>query len=456
MRRKKEITILVIEDDTTMREGIQTVLEKEGFKVYSAVDGLEGTRFFHEHKPNLVITDLRLPGKSGMHLLREFQEKSPSVPIILISAYGTVDLAVNALKSGAKDFIAKPFSIDELKSKVFQIISDLSVDPSPSEPKATFHGMVGSSQEMKKLYKQVKQVAIVNSPVLITGESGTGKELIARAIHLESERKDKQFLAVNCGAFSDTLLESELFGHEKGAFTGAIRQHKGIFEQADSGTILLDEIGEVSQKMQVKLLRVLQGNPFQRVGGSHEISVDVRVIAATNRNMKEAIKAKQMREDLYFRLNVLPIEIPPLRDRQSDLPELINYFIDMKCKSLGKKHPIVPDEAINKLIQYSWPGNIRELENFIERLLIFTDGDKINASNIYFDTVSEEIMGRSDNLNDVLEQTEYEMITDALKKSGGIKQSAARRLGIKTSTLYYKMEKYNISGSSTGSTGESE
>ena len=441
-----------------MREGIQTVLEREGYRVNSAADGFEGSRLFKSSQPDLVITDLRLPGKSGMNLLREFLEASPSLPVILISAYGTIDLAVNAMQSGARDFIAKPFSVDELKAKVSEIIQHTPATSPEPVTIPTFYGMVGSSQAMKQLQEQIKQVARVDSPVLITGESGTGKELIARAIHNESGREEQVFLAVNCGAFTDTLLQSELFGHEKGSFTGAIKQHKGIFEQADGGTILLDEIGEVSPPLQVKLLRVLQHQSFQRLGGAEEITTNVRVIAATNQNLKEAIKAKKFREDLFFRLNVLPICVPPLRERKTDIPELIEYLLDAKSHSLGRECPGITTDAIEKLQRYPWPGNIRELENLLERILIFTGSGAITAGDIYFDEDNAESSTDTGNLSEVLEDTEYRMIKEALQKAGGVKQKAARMLGIKTSTLYYKLEKYGLMEPETGSaqSGENE
>lgn len=445
MAKKKEITVLVVEDDSTMCEGIQTVLEKEGYHVETAFDGPSGSAAFHNHRPHLVITDLKLPGKSGMHLLQEFQESDTSVPVILISAYGTIDLAVSALKSGARDFIAKPFSIDELRTKVAQIVRDLPVKRPKVKPIPTFHGMVGSSSEMKKIQEQIIQVAKVGSPVLITGESGTGKELIARAIHDESPRKEQQFLAVNCGGFTDTLLESELFGHEKGSFTGAIRQHKGIFEQADGGTILLDEVGEISPQMQVKLLRVLQHQAFQRLGGIKEIATDVRIIAATNRYLKEAIKEKKFREDLYFRLDVVPMEVPPLRERQTDIPELIDFILSRKSQSLARKRPAMSEGAVRALKRYRWPGNIRELENFLERLLIFSEKETIEAKDIYFDRGDRRSSLPAGKLTDVLEETEVNMIEQALEEADGIKRDAAELLGIKPSTLYYKMEKYGLS-----------
>ncbi|UCD36795.1 MAG: sigma-54-dependent Fis family transcriptional regulator [Fidelibacterota bacterium] len=450
MKKANQATILLIEDDNTMREGIQTVLEKEGYEVDSAADGFEGSRLFQAHHPNLVITDLKLPGKSGMHLLNEFLEAVPSLPVVLISAYGTIDLAVSALKSGARDFIAKPFSIDELKTKVAEILREAPAVEVKSTSIASFYGMVGSSPEMNALKEQIRQVAKVDSPVLITGESGTGKELISRAIHSESGRRNGVFLAVNCGAFTDTLLQSELFGHEKGSFTGAIKQHQGIFEQADGGTILLDEIGEISPQLQVKLLRVLQHQAFQRLGGTEEISTDVRVIAATNQNLKEAIKEKRFRKDLYFRLNVIPIDVPPLRARQSDISELIEYVIDEKCRHLGRDKPRLSAEAIEKLQGYAWPGNIRELENLLERMLIFSDKEIIKADDIYLDEDSDKVSEISGTLSEVLEDTEYRMIKDALEKAGGIKQRAAKMLGIKTSTLYYKMEKYGLPATAGG------
>jgi DNA-binding NtrC family response regulator len=444
MKKIDKTKILVIEDDATMREGIQTVLEKEGYPVFSAADGIQGSSLFRSESPQLAIIDLKLPGKSGMHLLHEFLEIDPTLAVILISAYGTIDLAVSALKSGARDFIAKPFSIDELRAKVSEILKNLPLQHIQVEDVPTFYGMVGSSPGMKTLQERTQQAGKVDSAVLVSGESGTGKELIARAIHCESKRKDKVFLAVNCSAFTDTLLESELFGHEKGSFTGAIRQHHGIFEQADQGTILLDEIGEISPQLQVKLLRVLQHQSFQRLGGTETISTDVRIIAATNRNLTQAVRDKQFREDLYFRLNVLPIAVPPLRNRATDIPELIKYLMEIKCRSLEIPKPMITGQAVEKLQGYSWPGNIRELENLLERVLIFSDGGTIEAGDIFFDESVESIADTAGTLPEVLEDTEYRMIKNALAKSGGVKQKAARMLGIKTSTLYYKMEKYGL------------
>ena len=444
MSKQDKTKILVIEDDATMREGIQTVLEKDGYPVLSAADGIQGSSLFRSESPKLAIIDLKLPGKSGMHLLHEFLEVDPNMAVILISAYGTIDLAVSALKSGARDFIAKPFSIDELRAKVSEVLKNLPLPQIQMEAVPTVYGMVGSSAGMSTLKERILQAGKVSSAVLISGESGTGKELIARAIHAESKRKDKVFLAVNCGAFTDTLLESELFGHEKGSFTGAIREHHGIFEQADQGTILLDEIGDVSSQLQVKLLRVLQHQSFQRLGGTETISTDVRIITATNRNLAEAVRNKEFREDLYFRLNVLPIVVPPLRERSADIPELIDYLMEIKCRNLDVSKPMITAHAIEKLQAYSWPGNIRELENLLERVLIFSEGATIEAGDILFDEPIENNAGISGTLPEVLEDTEYKMIKSALAKAGGVKQKAARMLGIKTSTLYYKMEKYGL------------
>ena len=437
--------ILVIEDDKTMREGIATVLSKSGYFVEIAEDGLEGAEKFRQFKPHLVITDLKLPGKTGMQLLQELLDQRADVPIILISAFGTIDLAVNALKLGARDFIAKPFSIDELKSKVAYIFEDQKPQPIRKAPESEhFHGLVGSSEHMQQLIGQIRQIAGADSPVLITGESGTGKEVIARAIHLESPRKDQEIVAINCSALTDTLLESELFGHEKGAFTGAVSQHKGIFEHAHGGTILLDEIGDISPQLQVKLLRVLQDQTFQRVGGTETVAVDVRVIAATNRDLETAMDEKRFREDLFFRLNVLPLYIPALRERPEDIPELVNHFIQEKCQRMGRSVPSVGPETMDKLSGYSWPGNIRELENFLERLLIFTEGDEIHAQQVYFENGRRKTAVKNGKLNDVMEQTEQELIREALQWARGVKQKAARKLGVKTSTLYYKMDKYKL------------
>ena len=438
--------ILVIEDDQTMREGIALVLGKAGYQICSAADGLTGAQLFREQQPDLVITDLKLPGKSGMELLKEFQQQNASIPIVLISAFGTIDLAVNALKLGARDFIAKPFSIEELRSKIAYIFEEQGAVRLKLKPAATdsFHGLIGSSEQMRRLTSRIKQIAGASSPVLITGESGTGKELIARAIHLESDRRQQELVAINCSALTDTLLESELFGHEKGAFTGAIRQHIGIFEQAHGGTILLDEIGDISPQLQVKLLRVLQDQTFQRVGGREQISVDVRVIAATNRDLEAAMEEQRFREDLYFRLNVLPLSIPPLRERVTDIPELIHYFVTSKCERMKRPVPDIGAATMEKLCAYAWPGNIRELENFMERLLIFSEGERITPDQVYFERSTQAKKLRPGKLTDILEDTEQDLIREAMHWAGGVRQKAARKLGIKTSTLYYKLEKYGM------------
>jgi len=444
--QNESIKILVIEDDSTMREGIQTVLEKTGYAVSIAKDGYEGSRLFRQQMPHLVITDLKLPGKSGMDLLQEFKDTNSKIEVILISAYGTIDLAVNALKMGARDFIAKPFSIDELRTKVENVIvSSPKLSGYLLKEQATiFHGMIGDSSEMQNLYDKIREVGKVESPVLITGESGTGKELVAKAIHEESDRNKQKFVAVNCGALTESLLESELFGHEKGAFTGAVQQHHGVFEQANRGTIFLDEVGEISPRMQVKLLRVLQYQTFQRVGGSETINTDVRIIAATNRDLKAAVKEKTFREDLYFRLNVIPLHLPALRERTDDIPALVKHIARKKARQLNRDIPEWTEHSLEKLQQYSWPGNIRELENFLERLLLFNKSTEISSRDIYLDDLQDEYIKLSGSLPEILENTEYKMIVDALRKSNGVKQQAARLLGINTSTLYYKMDKYGI------------
>ena len=425
-----------------MREGMELVLNKSGHRVLTAEDGMLGAELFRSQRPDLVITDLKLPGKSGMELLQEFRAHAPDTPVILISAFGTIDLAVNAVKLGARDFIEKPFSIEELTAKIKYVLDEAPTKKRPTLSKQT-KKIVGSSPVMAELMTQVEQIARVNSPVLITGESGTGKEVMARAIHEASGRQEAQMLAINCSALTDTLLESELFGHEKGAFTGAHKQHRGIFEQAHGGSILLDEIGDISPQLQVKLLRVLQEQSFQRVGGTETIKVDVRVMAATNRDLEQAMEAGSFREDLFFRLNVIPLSIPPLRQRMEDIPELVSHFVARKCAALEKDIPNISEATLQKMVDHDWPGNIRELENFLERLLVFHVGDEIKPEQLVFGR-SRTNGPTSGKLNDVMEHTEIEMIRDALVRSAGVRQEAARQLGIKTSTLYYKMEKYGL------------
>ncbi|RKY54969.1 MAG: hypothetical protein DRP89_04160 [Candidatus Neomarinimicrobiota bacterium] len=443
---KKKYRILTVEDNRSLREGIVSSLKKEGYFVDSAVDGKEGLDKFESSLFHLVITDIKMPKIDGIELFKIIQKQNPATDVILITAYATVDIAVDSMKHGAEDFITKPFSIAELRKKVEAVYerwaSKQEIKAAPIDAPL----LIGISESIKKIKAQISKVAKIDSPILITGESGTGKELIAHTIHNESFCKNGPFIAVNCGALNENLLESELFGHEKGAFTGALKTHIGKFEQSNGGTLFLDEIGEMSPALQVKLLRVLQNKHFQRVGGENSIKSNFRLITATNKDLQQALKEKSFRSDLFYRLNVIPIFIPPLRERKEDIPLLLDFILKIKSEKLNRNIPNVTPGVIRKLQTYSWPGNIRELENFIERALIFIDEDTFTDSLFTFTDVDNRDSSQipTGDLIQTLSKMEREMIVNALQETNGVKQRAAKKLNIKTSTLYYKMEKYDV------------
>ncbi|MBN2425840.1 MAG: sigma-54-dependent Fis family transcriptional regulator [Calditrichaceae bacterium] len=453
---KKEF-IIIAEDNEAMRFGMTEGLRRDGYEVESFENGQSALNRFRQKPADLIITDLRMDGMDGISLLAEVKKLNELCEVMLISAYGTVDDAVKAMRLGAADFITKPFSTEELRIRVNKITNNIKEKIRLKQLEAhneylrdeittEYGGIIGKSEIMKDVFRLVDQVAVENSAILIEGESGTGKELVARSIHEKSLRKNAPFIRVNCGALNDNLLESELFGHEKGSFTGAIRQKKGRFELADGGTLFLDEIGEVSQAMQVKLLRVLQEKEFERVGGDHTLSVDVRIIAATNKNLKEMIANHLFREDLYYRLSVIPFHLPALRERSEDIPLLTEHFISRLNAKRGIKRT-VSKNALSVLCEYPWPGNIRELENLIERLHIISNNLLIDADIVASQIQSTEkpsFRTHANNLDSALEQYEKEMIVNALEKAKGVKTRAAKYLGLNTSTLYYKMEKFNL------------
>jgi len=458
---RNKITILIADDNETMRRGMAQILTDEGYAVHQASDGSTALKMLENIDPELVIADYRMPGMNGLELLKAVKNRLPDTEVIIVTAYGTIDVAVEAMHKGAWDFITKPFSSDELIVKVKRALkvieqkseADRLKDENmylrqETEIRFNYGEIIGESKEMKKVYKTIEKVAKNNTSVLILGESGTGKELAARAIHFNSLRKDNPFIRVNCGALAQGVLESELFGHEKGAFTGAIRRKRGRFELADHGTLFLDEIGDLPAETQVKLLRVLQEKEFERVGGEDTISVDVRIIAATNLDLKEQVRAGKFREDLYYRLYILPIHLPPLRERKEDIPLLARHFINKIGSELGKHDISITDPAMEILNNYSWPGNVRELQNIIERALVLCEGKEITTDDLFFITdttvpTTENPFGF--NLEKTLTEIEKDMIKRALKHSKGVKAKAAKILGIKESTLYYKMEKHKIS-----------
>jgi DNA-binding NtrC family response regulator len=446
--------IIIVEDNPTMRLGMAESLRREGYQIFEYANPEKALEFFSAQPVPLVITDLKMEPLDGIALLKKVKQTHPGTEVIVVSAYGTVETAVQAMQLSAADFLTKPFSPDELRVRVKKVwekiqqrreMDQLLVEKQLLQEEL-FDDIIGTSSPMQQLFELVQRIAPEDSTVLIEGESGTGKELIARAIHKHSPRANKPFIKVNCGALNENLLESELFGHEKGAFTGAYKRRKGRFELANGGTLFLDEVGDISLAMQVKLLRVLQEQELERVGGEETISVDVRIICATHRNLSKMVMEEKFREDLFYRLSVIPIKLPALRERKEDIPALVEHFLS-KRKTVHTFRTIIP-EGMKLLMQYSWPGNIRELENLIERLQVVSDGETIEP-----DLIAAHLGGSSffinsnyDNLplDKAVDTFERNLIIHALKKTEGVKNQAAKLLGIRTSTLYYKLEKHGL------------
>jgi len=448
--------ILIIDDDTSLRRVLEYNLQEAGYAVATASSGEEGLARFDEVSPALVITDMKMPGMDGMQVLKAVKERSPEALVIMITAFGTVDIAVEAMKAGAYDYITKPFNRDELRLIVAKALqfNGLAVEnrrlKDELTDRADFRSLVGSSAAMEKVFGVVRKVADTEASVLITGESGTGKELIARSIHAGSGRSTGPFVAINCAAIPRDLLESELFGHVKGAFTGAIKDKTGRFAQADGGTLFLDEVGELPLELQPKLLRALQERTIEPVGGTKEQKLDVRMVAATNLDIEKAMADGVFREDLYYRLAVIPIHLPPLRQRRDDIPLLLRHF----CIKHGAGTVTFDKQSLATLTAYAWPGNVRELENTVERLLILRNGDMITLDDLP-DKIRNNApapgtaahSGNVINLPDEgysLEQLEREVVVQALERNGWNQTAAARFLRIPRHTLIYRMEKYEI------------
>jgi len=441
--------ILVIDDDPGFRELLTAILSDEGYEVESGTSIADAMRLGAVRQYNLVICDLRLPDGSGIEILRWFSEQAPNVPVIVITAFGTFESAVEAVKLGAEDYLGKPLnSPDELRMTVRRTLDQrrtkLEHALMREEQARRFdcRGMIVGDPKMTALLELARKVAPTNATVLLTGESGTGKEVIARCIHSNSARSQRVFVPVNCAALSPTLIESELFGHEKGAFTGAVGQHLGRFERAHGGTLFLDEIGELDANLQAKLLRVLQEKTFERVGGTRQISVDVRVIAATNRNLKNVAAEGRFREDLYYRLNRFPIEIPPLRDRASDIEPLADYFLRRAAVELGKAPPVLARDAVRVLQSYRWPGNVRELENAMERMAILCE-ERVGAGDL--------AMLHAEECRPLLwRDIERQAIEEALRMNRGNRTLAAQQLGISLRTLQYRLKEYQLEDDGAG------
>lgn len=448
--------ILAVDDERGMRDLLRKVLSKEGYEVITAEDGEEGLNLIKENSFDIVIADLDMPIMNGIEMIKRAKDFDPNITIIIITAYASIESAVEALKLGAYDYLIKPFEIDELKiivKKAFErinLVTENTYLKQEIEEKFYFPGVVGKSESMKKVIELIDAVSKTDSLVLIEGESGTGKELVAKAIHQNSHRKNNPFIVLNCGALSEGVLESELFGHEKGSFSGAFTQRKGRFELANSGTLFIDEVGELSLSAQTRLLRVLQEKEFERVGGTYPIKVDVRIIAATNKNLEKEVKENRFREDLFYRLNVFKINVPPLRDRKEDIIELSNFFISKFTKEMNKKITGLSPEAIKILKNYSWPGNIRELQNVIERAVVLCKDDIITPRELP-DNLSKEVEMRDqieiksgETLDSAMERIEKSIILKALKKCGFSQTRTAEYLGVKRTTLRYKLEKYGL------------
>ena len=455
-RKAAKYKILVADDETSLREMLSILLQREGYVVDQAADGSVAVKMIEAGHYDLIISDIQMPHMTGIELLRQLRQADNSVTVLMITAFSSTEEAVEAMKLGAYDYITKPFKNDEIRLVIKNALEREQLQKENRQLKRqlgqrfTFQNLIGNSPEMSKLITLLERVAPSQVNVLITGESGTGKELVAQALHLNSERKDHPFVPINCGAIPENLLESELFGHEKGAFTGADKRKDGLFESADNGTLFLDEIGELPMGMQVKLLRVLQEREFRRVGGTSNISLNIRLVAATNQDLSEMIQSGTFREDLFYRLNVVSIELPPLRLRQDDIPLLINKFYQ---RLTGKDEYRIEKRALELLLNYDWPGNVRELENLVERCVVLGESDELTA-----DCLPDQICKKSSylcgaigdlpnagfNLDEWLEDMEKTVLLRALEKSGGVKKKAADLLGINFRSIRYRLSKLGI------------
>jgi two-component system, NtrC family, response regulator AtoC len=450
--------ILIVDDEVNMRLVLKAMLKKAGYEVETAADGMEALALLRHHDITACVTDLKMPKLDGMGLLNRMVEEYPSIPVIIITAHGTVATAVDALKKGAFDYITKPFDQEELKNVISKavktrVLSDEEVQLGATE--LDRGEIVGSSQSMAKIFEIIKKVAPTTTTILITGETGTGKELVANAIHVNSPRKRNPFIKINCAAIAENLIESELFGYEKGAFTGAVSSKQGRFELAHKGTLFLDEIGDLPREIQVKLLRVIQDHEFERVGGLQTIKVDVRLVAATNRNLQQSVKDGSFREDLFYRFNVMPIYVPPLRERKEDIPPLVSYFIEKFNRKLDRRITGMDTEVMELFQDYDWPGNIRELENLAERLVLMAKGDQIIMGDVpaeLIETVEAKIQtaapDEKKSIKDLIraktEDIEKQMIVKVLEECEGNISKAARQLGLSRRGLHLKLAKYNM------------
>ncbi|MBW6510642.1 MAG: sigma-54 dependent transcriptional regulator [Desulfuromonadaceae bacterium] len=452
--------ILIVDDESFIRENIERILTEDGYRPFSCDNGQQAVALVSDEEIDLVLLDLNLGSKSGLDVLRELKAVDPEVLVIIITGYGTVESAVKALKMGAYDYIKKPFKADAIRLIVRLALETKSLKRElrklRRDDREQFNSteMIGTSLALSEVYRQICEVAKhEHATVLITGESGTGKELAARAVHNLSARKERPFIEINCGSLPHNLLESELFGHERGAFTDAKTRKIGLFEEADGGTIFLDEIGEMDIGLQVKLLRVLEDRKIRRLGGVRNIDIDVRVVSATNTNLKEAIVARSFREDLYYRLNVFPLHMPPLRERSEDIPRLLDHFLQRFCREFNKPPREISREALDLLMHYSWPGNVRELRNLVERICIMYDvaviGPQCLPKELFTEAETADFVPATDIppggivLEEVMARLEKELVVRAVEITGGNIAKSARLLNIPRGTLRYKLRKYD-------------
>jgi len=450
---KEQHTILLVDDDEAHRTMLKVNLATEGYTVNERADGDEVLPYLKDHEADIILLDMKMARVGGLTTLSLLLQAGYEIPVIVLTAFSSVESAVEAMKKGAYDYISKPVDINELKIIIERALNFRSLSEENRQLKTrlkqefSFTNIIGKSPAMQRMFEKLTMVAPTDATVLVTGESGTGKELIANALHQQSRRRDLPFVKLNCAALHENLLESELFGHEAGAFTGASGRRKGRFEMANRGTLFLDEIGDMSLQTQAKILRVIQEGEFERLGGSETVSVDVRLLAATHKNLEEMIKAGTFRQDLYFRLSVVPVDIPPLRERATDIPELAHYFLSRFAEKNRKDIKDFHPEALNLLMQYEWPGNIRELENTIERAVILCPGEQITPHDLPPHLLSEEVREFQENSSQdgfTLRDMEREVIRSTLEKTGHNKSQTAKQLGVARQTLLNKIKEYGL------------
>lgn len=451
------VKILIIDDEKSILDLLSVVFKKEGYIVETSLSAKNALELVDKEEFDLILTDIKLPQMSGMRILKYVKEKYPAMPVVMITAYGTIKQAIEALKMGAMDYIVKPFNMEELKIIVAQGLENRRIQQEnvllkkDLEEKYGMNNMVGKSKKMLEVYNLIEKIAGTDSTVLISGESGTGKEIAARAIHFHSRRRERPFVSINCGALPENLLESELFGHVKGSFTGAIANKKGMFETAEKGTLFLDEVGEMSPWTQVKLLRTLQDKRVRRVGGTEEFPIDVRIIGATNQDLKKRIEEGKFREDLFYRLNVISLELPPLRNRKEDIPLLVNHFLSKYCDKMGRDMKRMAPRVMKVFESYSWPGNVRELENSIERVIAIEERETITESSLPEELISPqreqdrsyEVKPGFD-LNATLDDISRTFVQQALQRTNGNLKETATLLGINYRSLRYLIEKLGL------------